>query len=578
MTWSAWVFATGTPTDDGQIISKSGTSSGTLGWQFKTSPDTGPHTFAVGVSGTGTTTTQRYSTTTRALNTWYHVAGVYDATAQKLDIYVNGVLDSSVLGGGPIPASQFDPVQNVMIGRRSSGGFYFQGRIDELRVYNVAVSQAKIQADMNTPVSAPPADTTVPTAPASLTATPASSSQVNLSWAAAADNIAVTGYRVERCQDATCTTFSQIAATGTGTTYNDTTVDANTTYRYRVRATDAAGNLGPYSPIANATTPTAPPAGLVAAYSFDEGTGTTVADASGTGNGGAIGTATWSTLGKNGNALSFNGTSARVTVPDAPSLRLTNAMTLEAWVFPTKRSTVWRDVIFKGDDYFLMSSTHVSSRPAVGGNFSGTNAYLNGPSALTSNRWTHLAATYDGTTLRLYVNGAQVATRSQTGTLATSSNPLNIGGDTIYNQYFAGRIDDVRLYNTARSAVQIQADMNAPVTPPTQSVSSIADSATISEESASPTESATTNQAGTGDSPAGEETKGTEQETDSGNEGANSQETIASERTEASGIGRTQTDTDNSRDTGTNSDSGTNESTGTNEEPGGGVTSSPDTR
>jgi hypothetical protein len=318
--------------------------------------------------------------------------------------------------------------------------------------------------------------------------------------------------------------------------------------------------------------------GLVAAYSFDEGTGTTVADASGTGNGGAIGTATWSTLGKNGNALSFNGTSARVTVPDAPSLRLTNAMTLEAWVFPTKRSTVWRDVIFKGDDYFLMSSTHVSSRPAVGGNFSGTNAYLNGPSALTSNRWTHLAATYDGTTLRLYVNGAQVATRSQTGTLATSSNPLNIGGDTIYNQYFAGRIDDVRLYNTARSAVQIQADMNAPVTPPTQSVSSIADSATISEESASPTESATTNQAGTGDSPAGEETKGTEQETDSGNEGANSQETIASERTEASGIGRTQTDTDNSRDTGTNSDSGTNESTGTNEEPGGGVTSSPDTR
>ena len=54
---------------------------------------------------------------------------------------------------------------------------------------------------------------------------------------------------------------------------------------------------------------------------------------------------------------------------------------------------------------------------------------------------------------------------ARTGTLATSSNPLNIGGDTIYAQYFAGRIDDVRIYNSARSAAQIQADMNTPVTP-----------------------------------------------------------------------------------------------------------------
>src|SRR4029453_5476497 len=72
----------------------------------------------------------------------------------------------------------------------------------------------------------------------------------------------------------------------------------------------------------------------VAAYSFNEGAGTTVSDASGTGNAGTIGTSTWSPPGKYGNALSFNGTSARVTIPDAPSLRLTNAMTLEAWVYP----------------------------------------------------------------------------------------------------------------------------------------------------------------------------------------------------------------------------------------------------
>ena len=110
---------------------------------------------------------------------------------------------------------------------------------------------------MNTPVAAGPGDPTPPTAPASLTATAVGPTQVSLSWSAATDNVAVTGYRVERCLGAGCTTFAEIAApSGTGTTYNDTTVVADSTYRYRVRATDAATNLGPYSPIATATTPT----------------------------------------------------------------------------------------------------------------------------------------------------------------------------------------------------------------------------------------------------------------------------------------------------------------------------------
>ena len=124
MTWSAWVYATGTPADDGQIIAKSGSGGGNLGWQFKTSPDTGPHTFGVAVSSNGSVHTQRYSATVRQLNTWYHVAGVYDAAARTLNIYVNGVLDNGTLSG-TVPASQFDPAENVTIGRRD-GGFYFR--------------------------------------------------------------------------------------------------------------------------------------------------------------------------------------------------------------------------------------------------------------------------------------------------------------------------------------------------------------------------------------------------------------------------------------------------------------------
>ena len=51
--------------------------------------------------------------------------------------------------------------------------------------------------------------------------------------------------------------------------------------------------------------------------------------------------------------------------------------------------------------------------------------------------------------MRLYVNGTQVASTAHTGAIATSTNPLQIGGDSIYGQYFAGLIDNVRVYNTA---------------------------------------------------------------------------------------------------------------------------------
>lgn len=98
----------------------------------------------------------------------------------------------------------------------------------------------------------PPPDTTPPTAPTGLTTTAASDTQINLSWTASTDNVGVTGYKVERCPGAACANFAQIA-TPTATTFNDTGLTPSTSYSYRVRATDAAGNLSPYSAISTAT-------------------------------------------------------------------------------------------------------------------------------------------------------------------------------------------------------------------------------------------------------------------------------------------------------------------------------------
>src|SRR3954447_12955586 len=86
--------------------------------------------------------------------------------------------------------------------------------------------------------------------------------------------------------------------------------------------------VGGSSPLAQLAA-AASPGGLVAAYGFEAGSGTAAVDSSANGTTGTISTATWTSTGKFGNALSFNGTSARVNVPDSASLHLATAMTLE---------------------------------------------------------------------------------------------------------------------------------------------------------------------------------------------------------------------------------------------------------
>ena len=80
-----------------------------------------------------------------------------------------------------------------------------------------------------------------------------SATQINLTWAVASDNVGVTGYRVERCQGAGCVNFLEVGQP-TGASFGDTGLTPSTTYRYQVRAVDAATNLGPYSGMATATT------------------------------------------------------------------------------------------------------------------------------------------------------------------------------------------------------------------------------------------------------------------------------------------------------------------------------------
>jgi hypothetical protein len=88
-----------------------------------------------------------------------------------------------------------------------------------------------------------------------------------------------------------------------------------------------------------------------------------------------------------------------------------------------------------------------------------------GTEALPLNGWSHLAATYDGTALRLYVNGVLATSEFVSGNLITSDGPLRFGGNSIWGEYFVGNIDEVRVYDEALTEAAIQTDMNTPILP-----------------------------------------------------------------------------------------------------------------
>lgn len=355
----------------------------------------------------------------------------------------------------------------------SGTGFNDTGLIAST-VYNYRVRAADAAGNLSgysavaTGTTALPPDITAPTVPATLSAGAVGTGEVTLSWVGSTDNVGVTGYGVERSQGAGSTTFTQVA-TSTLTSFSDTGLTAATTYNYRVRASDAAGNLSGFSSVATVTLgESAPLPGLVAAYGFEESGGASVADASGNGNTGTISGASRTTHGKFGRALSFNGVDNVVVVNDSASLDLSTAMTLEAWVYPTASQSGWRTILHKETDAWYLHSCNPAAamHPAGGAIFDGGEKYIGGVSALPLNTWTHLATTYDGTTLRLYVNGNLSATRLLVGVIEVNSTPLRIGGNTHPDQFFQGRVDEIRVYSRALSETEVQKDMTLAIKAP----------------------------------------------------------------------------------------------------------------
>ena len=207
--------------------------------------------------------------------------------------------------------------------------------------------------------------------------------------------------------------------------------------------------------------------GQVAAYSFNEGSGAAVADSSGNNNLGTVTNGSWTTSGKFGNSLVFNGTSSRVFVTSSASLNLTAGMTVMAWVYPTANQTGNRTIIRRETNgYWLYSSRLLSNMRPYGGALVGSNSEtVSASNALPVNTWSHVAVTYDGSVVTLYVNGTAVSTNSASGSIVSGTTPLWIGGTSSSTDFFQGRIDEVRVYNRALTTTEIGTIRNTAITP-----------------------------------------------------------------------------------------------------------------
>src|SRR5262249_20020314 len=155
----------------------------------------------------------------------------------------------------------------------------------------------------------------------------------------------------------------------------------------------------------------------------DEGSGTSAADALGNGNNGTLVNGPLWTAGIVGNALFFDGIDDNVTVADANSLDLSSSFTLSAWVNPASAFTDFRSILVKNYSYYLYASVagYCGDGSPLGGFSQATAATVCQSSPLPTNTWTHLAVTYNASTLTFFRNGVAVATSTVSGTLSRTT-------------------------------------------------------------------------------------------------------------------------------------------------------------
>ena len=320
--------------------------------------------------------------TTGDTTNWHHVVVTWDGTTNTngVKMYIDGtqVAQTTAANDGSLMASLNG--RNLSVGTLMCNTHSFDGLIDEVKIYNAALTAEEIKLDYN-----------------------------------------------------------QGAATVFGSS-NQTISGTTTSLEYCIPG-DTSSCSAP-----------------IAEWKFEEGVGTTAYDSSGNNNNGVFGTGSsapsWTT-GKVGKALNFNGTTNYIS---SPSISISNSISVSAWVKSTNFNQngfiIGKNPVNTQWELFFESNT-LKWR---GG--SSTSVNCTPPS---NNQWYYLSAVQVGTTATVYIDGVQCGTGPVT-TIGNGSGTVDIGRFSS-GYYFNGLIDQVRIYNYARTPAQIAYDYNkgAPV-------------------------------------------------------------------------------------------------------------------
>ncbi|MFO7619377.1 MAG: LamG-like jellyroll fold domain-containing protein, partial [Thermoplasmata archaeon] len=192
---------------------------------------------------------------------------------------------------------------------------------------------------------------------------------------------------------------------------------------------------------------------------FDEGTGTMANDTSGNWNNGTLWGPSWTYPGINGTALSFDGNDDYIIVPYGPKLNVNMSMTIEAWVKPTGWDEF--DRIIGKADATGTNNVYALGVGSSGGIYyalwkTGAQHYIDSAASLNLNRWNHIAGTWDGSTMRIYLNGVQQPeTINVSAPMDTTDKNLFIGMRPDGQQKYEGALDEIRIWARALDSTEI---------------------------------------------------------------------------------------------------------------------------
>jgi len=208
--------------------------------------------------------------------------------------------------------------------------------------------------------------------------------------------------------------------------------------------------------------------GLVGYWNFEETTGNTVNDLTANKNNGTLINGVQRTVANSnpitrpeGKALFFDGVNDSVKIADSPNLNPTK-ITIEAWV----KSSNWAGqthpaIVAKGinEEYLLWKSNDAVGNEKFAFRLGRNIVTVYGSTTVQNDVWYHVAATYDGNEVKLYVNGSLEGIQSIATVIPDGVNPVTIGGG-VNSNYLRGNIDEVRIWNVARTQAEIQASLN----------------------------------------------------------------------------------------------------------------------